>query len=73
MAASEEPVRLSFRHRMSRLVVRLVPGDDYEGDIPEDARVYVHNTVPEATIDLSVGLVTKDAYASAETIEAKKE
>ena len=39
----------------------------------EDARVYVHNTVPEATIDLSVGLVTKDAYASAETIEAKKE
>ena len=73
VAASEEPVRLSFRHRMSRLVVRLVPGDDYEGDIPEDARVYVHNTVPEATIDLSVGLVTKDAYASAETIEAKKE
>ena len=67
------PVELRFAHRMSKLVVRLVPGDDYEGDIPEDARVYVHNTVPEATIDLSVGLVTKDAYASAETIEAKKE
>ena len=71
--ASNEPVVLSFRHRMSRLVVRLIPGEDYEGDIPEDARVYVHNTVPEATIDLSVGLATKDAYASAQTIEAKKE
>ena len=71
--ASNEPVRLSFHHRMSRLVVRLIPGEDYEGDIPEDARVYVHNTVPEATIDLSVGLATKDAYASAQTIEAKKE
>lgn len=70
--ASMEPVRLSFRHRMSKLIVRLVPGEDYEGDIPDDARVLVHNTVPDATIDLSVGLVTKDNYAATKTIEAKR-
>lgn len=72
VAASEEPVTLTFSHRMSKLVVRIVKGESYTGDLPEEMRVYVHNTVPDATIDLSVGLVTKDAYASARTIEAKE-
>ena len=72
VAASNEPVTLTFFHRMSKLVVRIVKGESYTGDLPEEMRVYVHNTVPDATIDLSVGLVTKDAYASARTIEAKE-
>ena len=72
VAASEEPVTLTFAHRMSKLVVRIVKGESYEGDLPEEMRVYVHNTVPDATIDLSVGLVTKDTYATARTIEAKR-
>lgn len=71
LAASDGDVNLQFSHRMSRLVVKLVKGEDYEGELPEEAEVYVHNTVPSSTIDLSVGVVTRNAYASAQTIRAK--
>jgi len=71
LAASDGDVNLQFSHRMSRLVVKLVKGEDYEGDLPEEAEVLVHNTVPSSTIDLSVGVVTRNAYASAQTIRAK--
>ncbi len=53
------------------MVVRLIKGKDYDGDIPEDAEVYIHNTVPSATIDLSVGIVTRNTYGTAQTIKAK--
>ena len=46
---------VKFAHRMSKLNVRLVRGEDYDGELPEEAEVYVHNTVPSATIDLSQG------------------
>lgn len=70
--ASNEAVQLQFSHRMSRLLIKLVKGEDYEGDeLPADAEVYVHNTVPTATIDLSVGMVTRDTYGTSQTIRAK--
>lgn len=69
--AGNEPVALQFRHIMSKLVVRLVKGEDFEGDLPEDAQVLIHNTVPSATIDLSVGIATKYAYGTEQTIQAK--
>ena len=34
--------------------------------------MYVHNTVPSATIDLSAGVVTKNPYGTARTIRAMK-
>ena len=71
LVASDGDVNLQFSHRMSRLVVKLVKGEDYEGDLPEEAEVLVHNTVPSSTIDLSVGIVTRNAYAAAQTIRAK--
>lgn len=69
--AGNGPVSLAFKHRMSKLDIRLIPGEDFEGKLPEDARVFVHNTVPSATIDLSVGIVTKDPYGTTATIEAR--
>ena len=66
-------VRLTFAHRMSRLVVRLVPTEDYEGEIPEDAIVKIHSTVPKATIDLTAGVVTKDPYGAENVIKARKD
>lgn len=65
-------VPLNFTHRMSRLVINLVKGEDYEGDIPSDATVIIHNTIPKAVIDLSVGIVVKDNYAPAQSIKAAK-
>lgn len=65
-------VPLTFRHRMSRFVIRLQKGEDYEGDIPADAVVRIHNTVPTADIDLATGIVTKNVYESAKSITACK-
>ena len=69
--AGNEAVQLQFSHRMSRLLIQLVKGEDYEGELPEDAEVYIHNTVPQATIDLSAGVVTRDPYATTESIRAQ--
>lgn len=69
--SGKEAVSLQFRHVMSKLVVRLIKGEDFEGDLPSDAEVLIHNTVPSATIDLSVGIATKYAYGLESTIRAK--
>lgn len=70
--ATANPVNLQFRHIMSKLSVRLIKGEDFEGDFPETATVYIHNTVPEATIDLQAGVVTKNMRASRKTIIARQ-
>lgn len=73
LSASKDPVALTFKHRMSRLNILLVTGEDYEGQLPDekDIAVYVHNTVTEATVDMASGMVTKNPYKSATTIRAK--
>lgn len=70
VSATDGEVSLQFGHRMSRLLVRLVKGEEYDGDLHE-AEVYVHNTVPTATIDLSVGLATRTLYGTPQSIRAK--
>lgn len=65
-------VPLTFSHKMSKLVINLVKGKEYSGEIPVDAVVRIHNTVPVATIDLASGTVTKNSYESAQSITAKK-
>lgn len=68
--ASDEPVQLAFRHIMSKITIRLVKGEDFEGEMPKNATVYVHNTVTEATIDLQAGVATRHAKAPRQTITA---
>ncbi len=70
--ASANPVSLQFRHIMSKISVRLVKGEDFDGEIPEDATVYIHNTVTRAGIDLSAGVATKDPKAQGKTVIARK-
>lgn len=65
-------VPLVFKHRMSKLVVNLVKGEGYTGEIPADAVVRIHNTVPNSYIDLSSGIVTKNPYESPKSITARK-
>jgi hypothetical protein len=71
VVASSTAVKLQFKHRMSRILIRLVKGEDYEGDLPDTAEVYVHNTVPSATIDLNAGMVTRNQYGTTQSIKAK--
>lgn len=72
IGGSQEPVNLIFSHRLSKMNIRLIKGDDYEGELPEKAEVYIHNTVTSATIDLNVGIVTSNRYGTSRSIKAKK-
>ena len=68
-----QKVSLKFSHRMSRLVINLIKGEDFEGDFPDDIVVKIHSVVTDAVIDLGAGVVTKDARASTHSITARKE
>lgn len=69
---SAETVTLQFSHRCSKLVIKLVKGSSYEGELPDNATVYVHSVVPTATIDLATGAVTKDIFGEMATVKARK-
>ena len=71
--ASASPINLTFKHIMSKLKIRLVKGEDFEGDMPTDAQVYIHNTVPTATIDLQAGVATRYVKGTRHTIKARQE
>ena len=73
VTASTSPVPLTFRHIMSKLTIRLVKGEDFEGDMPTDAQVFIHNTVPTATVDISAGVVTRSAKGARQTVRAYQE
>lgn len=68
----DETVALQFRHCMSKLVVRLEKGPDYEGEFPDNATMYVHNTVTDARLDLVNGVALKDPMGTPETITMRK-
>ncbi|MGN0202555.1 MAG: fimbrillin family protein [Candidatus Cryptobacteroides sp.] len=63
-------VPLHFTHRLSRLDINLVKGADYEGDLPAEAVVKVHGTVPVALVDLESGDVEKDPDSPVGTVIA---
>lgn len=71
-AYTAEAIPLAFRHKLTKITLRLVKGTGYVGDYPSDAVFYIHSTVPDATIDFVTGSVTKDPYGSAETITCHK-
>ena len=72
VAQVDEKVELEFKHRCSKLVVKLVKGADYSGVLPTASELYIHSTVPTATIDFTTGAVTKYLYGEMETIKAKR-
>lgn len=73
ISASVNPVNLQFSHIMSKLSIRLIKGEDYEGDIPENATVYIYNTVTEASIDLMAGVATKALRGVRKTVIARQD
>ncbi len=71
-AYTTEDIPLQFSHKLSKITLNLVKGSDYVGDLPSNAVFYVHSTVPDATVDLTTGSVTKDPYGTARTITCHK-
>ena len=73
ITASASPINLTFKHIMSKLKIRLVKGEDFEGEMPTTAQVYIHNTVPTATIDLQAGMATRYVKGNQQTITAHQD
>ncbi len=69
---SAATVALAFEHRLTKFVIKLVKGPDYEGVFPEESELYIHNVVPTATIDFATGAVTKDIFGEPTTIRARR-
>ncbi len=65
-------VSLTFKHCLTKFVIKLEKGPDYEGEFPDESELYIHNVVPTATIDFATGAVTKDVFGEPATIRARK-
>lgn len=73
ISASDSPIPLNFKHIMSKLKIRLIKGEDFEGDMPTTAQVTIHNTVPTATIDLQAGVATRYVKGTRKSIIAHQD
>lgn len=65
-------VDLDFVHMMSKLVVRVIKGSQYEGDIPDDIVAHIYNTATDCSVDWTKGSVEKDPFSAKRTITMKK-
>ena len=63
-------VALNLRHKLSRLDIKLIRGDEFEGDIPADAVVRVMGTVSSAIMDMESGGIEKNPQGKEMTITA---
>ena len=69
VAQADGAVSLTMNHSMSRLVVKIMAGEDYKGSLPEDATVHLHSTVTDVLFSFDSGSVVKDPYAGAKSIK----
>lgn len=65
-------VQLQFKHMCSKVVIKLVKGEEYTDAFPEDIDVYLYSTVPQALINFTTGIVSKDPRGDAQKIKARK-
>lgn len=65
-------IKLNFKHKLSRLDINLIKGDDYEGDLPSNAEVRIMSTVTTAVMDIERGEIEKNPYGVNGTIIARQ-
>lgn len=66
------PVNLQFKHIMSKLVINLVEGPNFEGEIPDDVVANVYSTATSGIVDWTSGSIAKDPYGEKKSIKMKK-
>ena len=71
VAKSDGAVSLQMKHSMSRLVVKIMAGEEYIGSLPSDATVHLHSTVTDAQLSFANGSVVKDPYGGAHSIKMR--
>lgn len=72
VSRTDGAVKLQFNHLMSRLVVKVVKGERFEGDIPDDIVTHIYNTATTAKVDLRKGSLEKYALSTNKTITMRK-
>lgn len=65
-------VQLQFHHMMSRLVVKVVKGESFEGEIPNDIVTHIYNTATTAKVNYRTGSLEKYAMSDNRTITMRK-
>ena len=72
VAKEDGAVNLQFQHMMSRLVVEIVRGSSYEGELPKEIEVHVYNTATTALVDWKIGSLEKYLYSPTKTIKMRQ-
>lgn len=65
-------VQLEFKHKCTKMVIKLVKGEAFTDEFPNDTEVYLHSTVPTATINFTTGNISKDIYGERQKIKARQ-
>lgn len=65
-------VHLQFRHMMTRLMVDIVRGPKFEGELPEDIDVHIYNTATSAFVDWRIGSVEVNHQGGHKTIKMRQ-
>lgn len=65
-------VKLEFSHIMSKCVVNIVRGENFEGEIPDDIVTHIYNTTTTGTLNFNKGTISKSQNDIKETIIMKK-
>lgn len=68
-----DTVQLTFKHLLSKFVINLVKGVDYEGELPEDAEVWIHNLYTGSYLDLENGVAVKDGKGDRSSVRTHKD
>ena len=72
VSKTDGDVQLQFKHKCTKMVIKLVKGEKFTDEFPNDTEVYLHSTVPTATIDFITGNVSKDIYGERQKIKARQ-
>ena len=72
VSKNDGTVRLQFNHMMTRVVVEIVCGDKFEGELPKDIDVRIYNTVTSAIVDWRIGSLEAYSQGGRKTIKMRK-
>ena len=65
-------VHLAFKHMLSRVIVKLEKGVEFEGELPENITAHIYNTATTAEVDFVSGSLQRYANSDRKTITMKR-
>lgn len=63
VSRADGEVNLKFDHLMSRLVVKIVKGLRFEGEIPDDIVTHLYNTATTVKVNFATAALEKYVYS----------